>query len=203
MKPIIFIPNSEVGPVDERVVRNLAEKYRLDPDFLNLMRAYHGGELENAVIQLASTKMSVCYFLSLYDRNSKLEGAPRPHFEQKSMDTRLVNSIDYVRNYEHQSSLALFDALLPFASTQKDMCLDRCYVDLFCFDYRENQESPGIVLWQAEQAAEAYMDWDQLELEQQFDHQGNVLSVPWSEFLLPVADSFADFCDRIEYRMET
>lgn len=113
------------------------------------------------------------------------------------MDERVVNGICYLKDYEHSTSRALFSDLIPFAALQADMCLDRAYVDLLCFDYRKDRNKPSVVLWVADRANRAYMDWDELPMDEAFDEEENFRSVPWDDFLVPVAPSFAAFVEML------
>src|SRR5262249_36313837 len=99
----------------------------------------------------------------------------------------------YLKHYEHSTSRALFSGLLPFAALQAGMCLDRAYVDLLCFDYRVKRKKPPVVLWLADQANSAYISWERLPFDEQFDENENFKSVPWDDFVVPVAPDFAFF----------
>ncbi|MDP6442386.1 MAG: hypothetical protein QGG36_28170 [Pirellulaceae bacterium] len=89
---------------------------------------------------------------------------------------------------EHATSRALFGELAPFAATRVDMCLDRAYVDLFCFDYRNRRRSPAVILWLADRANEAYLEWEHQPLDED-DDDDELAGVRWDEFAIPVADS--------------
>jgi hypothetical protein len=136
-------------------------------------------------------------FLTLFDAKSKLPPPFRPHFDDSRMDERVANSIYFVKNYDHATSRALFTGLLPFAALQSGMCLDRAYVDLLCLDYRANRAKPAVVLWMADRANSAYMEWEGLLSEEKFDEDGHFKSVPWDDFVRPVAADFATFVDML------
>lgn len=127
----------------------------------------------------------------MIDKDSVLPPPPRPHFDDSRMDERVVNSVHYLTGYEHATSRALFTNLLPFAALLADMCLDRAYVDLLCCDYRNHPKKPPVVRWIAHQALTAYMKWDELPFEEQFDEAENMKSVPWDDFIEPVAANFS------------
>lgn len=184
-------PDTLAGPIDERVVAELQRHYRLDPAYLEQMAACHGGVPKVAVFDVGSTQRKIGQFLTLLDRDSVLPPPKRPHFEDPDWDERVINGIPYLTQYEHATSRALFTDLLPFAALARDMCLDRAY--LLCFDDRNAADIPAVKLWNAHNANTAYMDWDELPLEQRFDEHDNLLAVPWDDFLTPVADCFSDF----------
>jgi hypothetical protein len=91
----------------------------------------------------------------------------------------------------------LFSGLLPFAATQKDMCLDRAYVDLVCLDYRQNRNKPAVALWIADRANNAYWEWDHLPFHEKFDDAENFKNVPWDDFVKPIAPDFATFVEML------
>ncbi len=114
------------------------------------------------------------------------------------MDERVINCISYVKDYEHMTSRALFGDLLPFAACQSDMLLDRAYVDLFCLDYRQGRRPRPVVLWEADRALRALMKREDLPREDCFDEAGKVKSVPWDEFIKPVAPAFGAFVELLQ-----
>jgi len=167
-----------VGPVDVRVVAGFQNRYPLNSDFLAYMNACHGGVPKIPVFEIDSKPYRIGMFLTLFDAKSDLPAPFRPHFDDSRMDERVANGICFLKNYEHATSRALFDGLLPFAALQTGMCLDRAYVDLLCLDYRSNREKPAVVLWIAARANSAYAQWDRLPPEEAFDEEGNCRSVP-------------------------
>jgi hypothetical protein len=186
-----------VGPPDPRVVEKLQQRFPLDPVFLAYMDKYHGGVPRIGTFDVNSTRYEIALFLTLLDDDSPLPPPFRPHFDDTRMDERVVSSICYLKDYEHSTSRALFSSLLPFAALQAGMCLDRAYVDLLCFDYRVKRRKPPVVLWLSDRANTAYMEWERLPFEQQFDDEENVKSVPWDAFVLPVASDFASFAEML------
>lgn len=186
-------PKTCAGPIDDRVMAALSKRYPLDPDYLALLKNCHGGVPQVGTVQLADRTYRLACFLTLVDQKTQFPGPFRPHFDQQNTDERVANSVTALMNGESNTSRCLFDTLVPFASTQKDMCLDRGYVGLFCFDYRKRRPKPPVVLWDANKAMNAYFEWDSLPCEEQFDDNDNFLSVPWDSFLVPIADSFAGF----------
>lgn len=188
----------EPGPFDERVIANIEKKYPLDRDYLDCMKTCHGRTPRLGSFEIKSGVYQVGLFLTLFDKKSELPPPYRPHFDQPDMDERVVNSIDFLTNYEHATSRALFKGLLPFAALQADMCLDRAYVNLLCFDYRSKRKRPPVVLWVAEEAGTAYLDWDRLPFDEQYDENDNLLSVSWDKFLKPVAKNFRKFLKMLQ-----
>jgi hypothetical protein len=197
MRDLECEPSTLVGPVDPRVVRDFQERYPLDSDFLAYMNSCHGGVPKIGAFEIESNRYQIGMFLTLFDEKSDLPPPFRPHFEDSRMDERVMNSICFLKNYEHATSRALFGGLLPFAALETGMCLDRAYVDLLCLDYRKNRGKPSVVLWSADRANRAYMKWDELPLEEQFDEEGSFNSVPWDEFVTPVAPTFAAFVEML------
>jgi hypothetical protein len=185
------------GPLDPRIVEKLQERFPLDPTFLAYMEKCHGGAPYIGAFDVNSTHYEVGLFLTLLDKDSPLPPPFRPHFDDTRMDERVVNSICYLKDYEHSTSRALFSGLLPFAALQAGMCLDRAYVDLLCFDYRVKRSKSPVVLWLADRANAACMEWEQLPFEEQFDDEENVRSVPWGAFVVPVASDFASFAEML------
>jgi hypothetical protein len=188
-------PSTCACPIDDRVVAELSQRYPLDPVYLACLKNCHGGQPQIGTVQVAGRTYRVAFFLTLVDHKTELPGPFRPHFDQHDIDERVANSVTALMDCECNTSRCLFDNLVPFASTQTDMCLDRGYVDLFCFDYRNNLSTPAVVLWDSNNAMDAYFDWDKLPFEEKFDENENCnfLTVPWDTFLVHVAYSFADF----------
>lgn len=199
MRDLQCDPATLAGPVDRRVVERLNNRHPLDADYLACIENCHGGVPKVCSLQTAGIRCSIARFLTLVDDESELSEPFQPHFEDSGMDDRVVNSISYLRDYEHATSRALF-GLIPFASTRdgKKWCLDRASVDLFCFDYRVRHVPPRIALWHADAANEARLEWELLPPEEQFDGDDNYLSVPWNRFVVPLADSFAAFLHKLE-----
>lgn len=180
--------------IDERVVANLRQRRRftLNDDFLEQMAACHGGRPQIKTFMAGGDEWRIGQFLTLLDSDSPLMLPFRPHFDHCQRDERVIESIFHLVEGDNSTSRALFEGLMPFASTATGMCLDRAYVNLLCLNHRQSLVEPPVVMWLAEQANEAYMDWeDAFEVD---DEEENVFqSVPWGTFLVPVADSFADF----------
>lgn len=199
MKSLQCDPNTLAGPIDERVVRNLKG---LDPAFVAHMAEHHGGRPKSATFQAGPERRRFDLFLSLLDRESKPPPPYRPHFNHSELDERLVDSIWFLTSVDHSTSRALFGGLTPFAALEAGMCLDRAYVDLLCFDIRNPGEQPPIVLWNADRANEAYMDWDDLPSEEAFDEDDNITGVPWDDFLIPVAPNYTAFVEGLQPNAE-
>lgn len=183
-------PSKRVGPPDPRVVAQISERYPLDPDYLACMQTCHGCTPGIKTIQIGAHWCDVAMFLTLVDEKSTLPGRFRPHFEDEQVDERVVNSVTYLMWGEHSTSRALFTGLVPFAAVQANMCLDRAYVDLFCFDYRETGKRPTVVLWVSHDALGASMEWEHLRGE-----ASEAWTPPWERFLVPIAESFSAFTD--------
>lgn len=190
-------PSTLVGPIDERVVADIDRRYPLPADFLAYMKACHGGRPKVGAFKVGSKTGHIELFLTLLDQESDLPPPFRPHFGVSSWDERALNSIRYLLDYEHATHRALFGKLLPFAALLAGMHLDCCYVDLLCLDYRENRSKPPVVLWVAAQANTALMNWEDLPIEEQFDAEENIKSVPWDDFLIPLAPDFAAFIEML------
>lgn len=191
-------PKTCAGSIDDRVVTELSQRYPLDPDYLACLRNCHGGQPQIGTVRIREGIYQLAFFLTLVDRETKLSGSFRPHFDRQDTDERVINSVPTILDSESITARCLFENIVPFASTQNEMCLDRGYVDLFCFDYRQKRSKPTVVLWDANNAGEAYFEWNSLPIEEQFDQNDNFLSVPWDTFLVPIADSFADFVKMLE-----
>jgi hypothetical protein len=194
MRDLKCDPKSLAGPIDKRVVAKLKG---LDPDFVAHMTSCHGGRPQIGAFQVANKRGKIGQFLTLLDDRSKLQPPARPHFEHDD-DERVINSIWYLGGCEHATCRALFQDLVPFAALLADMCLDRAYVDLLCFDNRNNAERPPIVLWIADKAKRASMAREEIPLEELFDESGKMKGVPWDDFLLPVAPSYSAFVDMLK-----
>lgn len=194
MKSLRCDPKTLAGPIDERVVRSLKG---LDPAFVAHMAEHHGGRPKIGTFQAGGELRRFEQFLTLLDDESELQPPARPHFNH-SEDERVVESISFLIGGDDATSRALFGGLLPFAALQADMCLDRAYVDLLCFDLRNDAERPPIVLWIADRANDAYMDWEDLPSEEAFDEDDNITGVPWDDFLIPVAPNYTAFVEGLE-----
>lgn len=194
MRDLQCEPNTLAGPMDQRVVAKLKG---LDPAFVAHMESCHGGTPRIGAFNAGSRRGQIGLFLTLLDNKSKLLPPPRPHFEDSSWDERVINSIWYLVQGEHATSRALFQGLLPFAALQAGMCLDRAYVDLLCFDNRNNRSPPPVVLWDANSALHAFMSWEALALEERFDEAGNMRCVPWDDFIVPVAPDYTAFVEML------
>lgn len=198
MRDLACNPDTFAGPVDNRVVRALSKNYPLDSDFLACMSVCHGGQPKIGTVTVNGRRYRVAEFLTLLDEESELTGDFLPHFDQADTDERIVRAIPTLMGCDDDTSRCLFYGLVPFAATRTGMCLDRGYVDLFCFDYRTSSPSPAVVIWDANRAMDAYYDWDSLPIDQQFDKDGNFLNVNWDSFLIPVASSFREFVAMLE-----
>lgn len=191
-------PETLIGPVDRRVVTALKKRYPLEPEFLAYMKACHGGVPKIGALEIDGNWYRIALFLSLIDARSKLPGPFRPHFAADFIDIRTRSSISHVKDYEHMTSRALFSGLLPFAACQEGMELDHANVDLFCLDYRKGSTPYPVILWEANQALRSLMRWEELPFNQCFDEEGNFKSVPWDEFVKPVAPDFRSFVKRLQ-----
>ena len=98
-------PNTLLGPPDVRVVRKLQQCAALDPVFLVYMDRYHGGVPSIGTFNVKCKRYEVGLFLTLFDEDSQLPPPFRAHFDDHQMDERAVNSINYVTDYEHSTSL--------------------------------------------------------------------------------------------------
>ncbi len=197
MRDLQCEPNTFVGPVDPNVVEKIEERYPVDPDYLECLQTCHGAETKIGLVKVGAKHYRVARFLTLFDRKSDLPPPFRPHFDSE-LDERVMESVRFLMDFEHQTSRALFTDLVPFASTRNGMCLDRAEVDLFCFDYRGKSAKTPVVLWDAYEAKHAYITWDRLPLDESFDTDGNFLAVPWDDFVIPVAPSFAGFLEMLQ-----
>ncbi len=187
--------------MDGRVVAKLRRRYPLDSEFLEFMALHHGGIPKICEFEVASSRLQIGQFLTLLDKESILTPPRRPHFDRCDMDERVVNGIYYLMEYDHSTSRALFRDLVPFAALDTEMRLDDAYVDLLCLDYRNRRIAPAVILWVAGNANSTYMDWDDLPSKDRFDESGNninSLSVPWNDFVIPVADDFSAFVKMIQ-----
>lgn len=180
--------------IDDRVVANLRQRHRftLNDDFLAQMTASHGGRPQIATFMASGESWRIGQFLTLLDGRSELVLPFRPHFDHCSCDERAIESVPHLVDGDNSTSRALFKGLMPFATTVTGMCFDRAYVNLLCLNHRVSSDQPTVVMWLAEQANEAYMDWED-SFEFGDDEEDVFQSVPWDTFLIPVADSFDAF----------
>jgi len=111
-----------------------------------------------------------------------------------------MRSIVYLIDGEHQTSMALFEGLLPFAAlSTTDMCLDHAHVDLLCFDYREKKRArPAVVRWAAHDALMASIGYDAIMDELTDEEWESQARVPFDSFLEPVADDFSSLLRLLE-----
>ena len=184
--------------IDSRVGENLRQRYSftLDDDFLAQMASCHGGRPRISKFEAANEQWPVGQFLTVLDFKSDLIPPFRPHFNLQDVDERAVESIDYLVDGEHSTSRALFEGLMPFAATNFEMCLDRAYINLLCLDHRADSKQPTVVMWLADEANDAYMDWeDACDFDDEDDGMSSIL---WDTFLMPVAASFSEFIQSLE-----
>jgi len=182
-----------VGPIDKRVVDWLETKYfPLDPDFITCMEGCHGGVPLLNSITIGGSRFRIARFLTLYDFKSKLTGPARPHFDY-SVDERIIDSISFLVDGEHNTSRSLFSYIVPFATTRVNECLDRGYVDLFCFYKRKHSSLLSIVLWEACKAMDEGFRVEYLPSEEIFNADGAYENINWDSFLIPVASNFSEF----------
>lgn len=194
MRDLQCDPATLAGPIDPRVVGRLRG---LSPAFVAHMATHHGGRPKIGAFKVGGKVGVLEQFLTLVDEKSKLPPPFRPHFEDGSADERAINGIAYLTEYEHATSRALFDGLLPFATLQAEMCLDRAYVDLLCFDRRTPRTEPPVVLWLADKADTAYWNWDQRPFSEKYDANEEIVGVPWEEFVVPLAGSYVEFVETL------
>lgn len=183
------------GPIDGRVVEYLSKRYSLDQDYLDCVKTCHGGEPTVGTVSIESRKYRLAKFLTLVDLKSDLPSPFKPHFDISTEDERAIDSIVYLMDYEHNTSRCLFTNIVPFATTRTGECFDRAYVDMFCFDYRDRRIKPPVVLWDACKAMDVYFYWNDLSIENKYDNDDNFINIDWDSFLVPVANSFAEFLD--------
>lgn len=186
--------------IDMRVVDNLRNRYgfTLNDDFLSQMSSCHGGRPQIATFEVNGEQWPIGQFLTLLDNHSDLVPPSRPHFDHSDIDERAIDSINYLVDGEHSTSRALFEGLMPFAATAVEMCLDRAYVNLLCLDHRVAKAEPSVVMWLADEANEAYMDWDEEYDPFEDDDENAYRNVPWDTFLSPVSPSFRDFVQSLQ-----
>ena len=182
------------GLVDDRVVDKLSKRYPLDVVYIDFLSHLDSARV-NKTVKVAEEKIPLELYLTLYDKNTELEDESA-HFDI-DFDERIVEGVYFLTYYEHATSRHLFDGLVPFASVRCGMCLDRSYVNLFCFDFRPQAQS-HIVLWKGHEAGDAYFDWERLCDAGKIDEDDEFKDVDWDSFLMPVADSFTEFLGLIE-----
>ncbi len=184
--------NRAVGVPDPRGVRQLCKAHPLPEDFLLFSKKHHGKIPVHG--KVAGTRLRIGRFLSLIDQKSKLPGKFLPHFEDPSVDERVMRSIAGIVRFESATSRALHygERLIPFAALYvgdahpDEMCLDRYYVDFLCFDYEKNGEPP-VVLWMSEKANEDFIRFDEGEIEEP----------NYRKFTKPIAKSFSELLEKL------
>lgn len=177
-----------VGPPDPRGVKWLTKAHPLPADFLEFSKNHHGQIPVQG--RIAGTKLRIGRFLNLIDQDSKLPGKFLPHFEDSSVDERVMRSIAAIIGFESATSRALHygERLIPFAALYvgdahpDEMCMDRYYVDFLCFDYENQDSDPPIVLWISEKANRDFMRFD----------EGDIEKPNYKKFTKPIANSFSD-----------
>lgn len=180
-----------LGAPDSRVVKALNRIHPLPEDFLNFCSEHHGQIPKNGYVR--GTKLRIGRFLNLIDAKSKLPGPFLPHFEDSSVDERVMRSIAGIIGFESATSRALHygERLIPFAALYvgkhhpDEMCLDRYYVDFLCFDYKKGGIAPSVVLWMSEKANSDFMRFDEGEIEEP----------DYKKFTKPIAKSFSEFLE--------
>ncbi len=105
-----------LGAPDKRVIERLEKLHPLPPSFLSFSEKNHGKAPASGLVK--GTKIKIGRFLSLIDNDTKLPGPPLPHFEDKSIDARVMRSIAAVINFESATSRAMYygERLIPFAA---------------------------------------------------------------------------------------
>lgn len=193
MPKMEFVDEGEkaVGSPDPRVVKALNKKHPLPADFLSFSKKHHGGIPKNG--NVGGTKLRIGRFLNLIDAKSKLPGPFLPHFEDSSVDERVMRSISAIIGFESATSRAMHygERLIPFAALYvgkhhpDEMCLDRYYVDFLCFDYKKGGIAPSVVLWMSEKANSDFIRFDEGEIEEP----------DYKKFTRPIAKSFSEFLE--------
>lgn len=178
------------GPVDSRVVAGISKRFPLATHFVEHMSFVHGGQPKINAIKVRGKTFHVAEFLTFVDSKSELDGNLRPHFEQKDTDERIVKSVTSVMQCDRNFFL---DKFVPFAATQKDMCLDRGYVSFFCLDHRTSRDAPSVVLWDAHAATDEYFEIDSRPDDRKYGLDGDFKDINWDSFIYPVADSYREF----------
>ncbi len=194
---------THAGPVDPAALADLEKRHPLDSSYRQLLDRLHGGIPLRQFIK--GHRCRIGRFLTILNSRSKLEGAFQPHFDQSNTDCRVVRSIAAQIDTECATSRGLFygQRLLPFAALYvgehhpDEMCLDRAYVDLLCFDYGTGSLRPPIVVWHAEDAAEAYEDWlgDDCPREEE---DPETPAVDYDNFTKRIADDFDEFLKMVQ-----
>lgn len=144
--------------------------------------------------KVEGTRLRIGRFLSLIDQKSKLPGKFLPHFEDPSVDERVMRSIAAIIGFESATSRALHygERLIPFAALYvgaahpDEMCMDRYYVDFLCFDYEKGGEPP-VVLWISEKANEDFIRFD----------EGEIDEPNYKKFTKPIAKTFSEFLGKL------
>ncbi|MBX9667350.1 MAG: hypothetical protein K2X93_07010 [Candidatus Obscuribacterales bacterium] len=186
--------NASVGAPDKRVIKQISKTQSLPPSFLSFCETNHGKTPKRGKIK--GTKLRIGRFLSLVDDKSKLPGPFRPHFEDSSVDERVMRGISAVIGYESATSRALYygERLLPFAvlycgdEHPDEMCIDRYYVDFLCFDFEKKPIEPPVVVWHSEKANKEFFKYD----------EGKIEEPNYKKFTTPLAKSFAELLELVD-----
>lgn len=187
---------SPIGSPDPRVIKRLEKLHPLPQSFLAFSSQHHGKAPSDGLIK--GKKLRIGRFLSLIDDKSSLPSPFIPHFEDSSVDVRVMRSIAAIIWFESATSRALYygERLLPIAALfcgdarPDEMCMDRCYVDFLCLDYDDENKTqePPVVLWQAEKANAEFLLYDEDEIDEP----------RYKRFTKPIAKSFTDLLSLIE-----
>lgn len=192
-----FEKNSLAGPVDRKALELLQARYSLDESYLRLIRKFHGGIPEQQYIAGKGRSYRVGRFLTVLDTHSNLPGQFQPHFDRTDTDCRIVRSILFAIDGECATSRALYygERLVPFAAFfagehhPDQMCLDRGYVSLLCFDYGTGAR-PAVVVWHAQDAIKEYQKWEVAGCPFK---PTKVADVDYTKFTEPIAENFDEF----------
>lgn len=194
---------THAGPFDAQALADIEGRHQLDSSFRLLLDRVHGGVPIKQFIK--GHRCRIGRFLTIFNKRSQLTGAFQPHFDQSDTDCRIVRSIAALIDSECATSRGLFygQRLLPFAALYAgenhpdEMCLDRAYVDLLCFDYGTGSPRPPIVIWHAEEGAEAYEDWLGDDCPQD-EANPEAAAVDYDKFTKRVADNFDEFLKMLQ-----
>jgi hypothetical protein len=195
-----FKTNSFAGPVDSKALSDIEERHVLDPGYREFIFACHGGIPVEQYIKGKGQNYRLGRFLTILDQNSQLTEKFQPHFEYSDIDSRVARSVAFAINSESNTSRALFygQRLLPFAAFYAgehhpdDLCLDRAYVSMLCFDYKSQGTRPPVVVWHAHEALKAYFKWEEANCPFE-GPDGNVPKVDYEDFTEHIADNFDEF----------
>lgn len=194
---MLFQEGTLAGPVDPKALNYIESRFVLDPSYRQLIHSFHGGIPVNQYIKGKGLRYRLGRFLTILDRDSQLSGPFQPHFDQSDIDCRVARSISSAIDDECITSRALFygQRLLPFAAFYAgehhpdEMCLDRAYVSLLCFDYGTGDARPPVVVWHAREAADAYCKWEDAGCPTD-DAAPDIPMVDYSSFTERIADNF-------------